>query len=140
MEKLRTLQRNMTLNPWDGRLTRELQFVKLLRERFPSVEVRDCSPLIWELRTIKSPAEIALMRRAGRIGVAAHTEMIKATRPGQFEYELSAAAQLRLREGRGAGERVRRHHLVRREPSVRPLQPPRPSAEGRRFHRRRRRA
>jgi Xaa-Pro aminopeptidase len=90
LEKLRTLQRNMTQNAWDGRLTRELQFVKLLKERFPQVEVRDCSPLIWELRTIKSPAEIALLRRAGRIGAAAHTAMIKATRPGMFEYELSA--------------------------------------------------
>ncbi len=89
-EKLRTLQRNMTQNSWDGRLTRELQFVKLLKERFPLVDVRDCSPLIWELRTIKSPAEIALMRRAGRIGAAAHTAMIKATRPGMYEYELSA--------------------------------------------------
>jgi Xaa-Pro aminopeptidase len=89
-EKLRTLQRNMTLNTWDGRLTRELQFAKLFKERFPQVEVHDCSPLIWELRTIKSPAEIALMRRAGRIGAAAHTEMIKATRPGKYEYELSA--------------------------------------------------
>jgi Xaa-Pro aminopeptidase len=90
MEKLRTLQRNMTQNTWDGRLTRELQFVKLLRERFPQVEVRDCSPLIWDLRTIKSPAEIALLRRAGKIGAAAHTAMIKATRPGMYEYELSA--------------------------------------------------
>jgi len=89
-EKLRTLQRTMTLNHWDGRLTRELQFVKLFRERFPHVEVRDGSPLIWQLRTIKSPAEIALLRRAGRIGAMAHTAMIKATRPGQYEYELSA--------------------------------------------------
>jgi Xaa-Pro aminopeptidase len=89
-EKVRTQQRNMTLNNWDGRLTRELQFVKLFKERFPQVEVRDCSAMIWELRTIKSPAEIALMRRAGRIGAMAHTAMIKATRPGQYEYELSA--------------------------------------------------
>lgn len=90
LEKLRTLQRNMTQNPWDGRLTRELQFVKLFRERFPLVDVRDCSPLIWELRTIKSPAEIAVLRKAGRIGAMAHTAMIKMTRPGKFEYELSA--------------------------------------------------
>jgi len=89
-EKFRTLQRTMTQNSWDGRLTREMQFVKLFKERFPQVELRDCSSMIWELRTIKSPAEIALMRRAGRIGAMAHTEMIKATRPGKFEYELSA--------------------------------------------------
>ena len=40
-EKLATLTSNMTLNLWDGRLPRELQFVKLLRERLPSVDVKD---------------------------------------------------------------------------------------------------
>ncbi len=90
LEKLRTLQRNQVFNFWDGRQTREARFVELLREKFPSVEVRDCSTLIWELRTIKSPAEIELMRRAGRIGVKAMTELMKATRPGMYEYELAA--------------------------------------------------
>jgi Xaa-Pro aminopeptidase len=89
-EKFGILQRNMTLNPWDGRLTRELQFVKILKDRFPQLEIRDCSPLIWELRTIKSPAEIDLMRKVGRIGAQAHIELMKAARPGMYEYELSA--------------------------------------------------
>jgi Xaa-Pro aminopeptidase len=90
MEKFSALQRNMTLNPWDGRLTRELQFVKILKDRFPQLEIRDCSALIWELRTIKSPAEIDLMRKAGKIGAKAHVEIMKAARPGMVEYELSA--------------------------------------------------
>jgi Xaa-Pro aminopeptidase len=90
LEKFRYLQRNMILNPWDGRQTREGQFVNLLRQKFPNVEVRDCSPLIWALRTIKSPAEIEAMRRAARIGVKAISEVMKATRPGMYEYELAA--------------------------------------------------
>jgi len=89
-EKLRILQRNMVLDEWDGRLTREQQFVKLLRERFPGVQVNDCSQMIWDLRVIKSPAEIKILRKAGRIAVKAHIEMIKATRPGMYEYELAA--------------------------------------------------
>jgi len=89
-EKLRALQRNMTFKVWDGRLTREQQFVEHLRERFPQLQVKDCSPMITELRMIKSPAEIDLIRKAGRIGVKAHTEMMKATRPGIYEYELAA--------------------------------------------------
>ena len=89
-EKLRTLQRNMVFDDWDGRLTRELQFVNLVKERFPQVEVRDCSPMIWDLRTIKSPAEIEVLRKAGRIAVKAHHEMIKTTQPGMYEYELAA--------------------------------------------------
>lgn len=75
---------------WDGRLTRELQFVKLLRERFPQAEVRNCNEILWDLRRIKTPAEIEVQRRAGRIGVQAMTEVLKAARPGQMEYELSA--------------------------------------------------
>ncbi|UCC39324.1 MAG: aminopeptidase P N-terminal domain-containing protein [Candidatus Aminicenantes bacterium] len=89
-EKLRIIQRNMVFDGWDGRLTREQQFVKLLRERFPQVEVRDCSQKIWELRIIKSPAEIEILRKAARIAVKAHIEMMKTTRSGMHEYELAA--------------------------------------------------
>jgi len=89
-EKFNTLQRTMTLNPWDGRLTRELQFVKQLRDRFPQVEIRDCSPLVWELRKIKSPAELDVLRRAARIGVEAHRALIRSTRPVVPEKSLAA--------------------------------------------------
>ena len=89
-ETFRTLQRNMIFNEWDGRLTRELQFVKQLKEKFPQVEVKDCSSMIWDLRVIKSPAEIELIRKTGRIGVKAHIELMKSTRPGLYEYELAA--------------------------------------------------
>jgi len=89
-EIFRTYQRTIMENEWDGRLTRELQFVKLLKERFPQVEVKDCSQAIWNLRMIKSPAEIELLRKAGKIAVKAHIELMKATRPGMHEYELAA--------------------------------------------------
>jgi len=89
-EKFRALQRTMTMNMWDGRLTRELQFVKRLKEKFPHITVKDCSPLFWNLRKIKSPAEIDLLRKAGQIGVKAHIAVMKATRPGTSEQELAA--------------------------------------------------
>jgi len=81
-EKQSAFLRLSSLNPWDGRQTREMQFVRVLKDRFPQAEVRNLSPLIWELRMIKSPAEIALLRKAAAIGVKAHTEILKATRPG----------------------------------------------------------
>lgn len=89
-EKARTLLQNMTLNIWDGRTTREMQFVKALRDRFPGLEVKDCSSLIWELRAIKSPAEVEFLRRTARIGVKAHLAIMQACRPGMMEHELSA--------------------------------------------------
>lgn len=89
-EKYWILRKNMTRNEWDGRLTRELQFVKTLEERFPQVEIRDGSRLIWNLRIIKSPAEVDLLRKAARIAVKAHIELMKSTRVGMHEYELAA--------------------------------------------------
>ena len=89
-EKFNALQKTMTLSPWDGRLTRELQFVRQLRDKFPQVDVRDCSTLVWNLRKIKSQAELEVMRRAGRIGVKAHNALIQSTRPGVSEKALAA--------------------------------------------------
>lgn len=89
-EKFNSLQRTMTMNIWDGRLTRELQFVKTLKDKFPYITVTDCSPLIWNMRKIKSPSEINLIRRAGHLGVEAHKAFIKATHPGVREKELAA--------------------------------------------------
>ena len=89
-EKFNALQKTMTLNLWDGRLTRELQFVKQLHEKFPQVDVRDCSALVWDLRKIKSPSELEVMRRAGQIGVDAHKALIQSTRPGVSEKALEA--------------------------------------------------
>jgi len=89
-EKFNALQKTMTLSPWDGRLTRELQFVRQLRDKFPQVDVRDCSAAVWNLRKIKSPAELEILRQAGRIGVKAHNALIQSTRPGVSEKALAA--------------------------------------------------
>ena len=89
-EKFRAFQNTITMNLWDGRLTRELQFVRKLKEKFPQIAVEDCSRMIWDLRKIKSPYEVGLLREAARIGVKAHTALIKSTRPGVSEKELAA--------------------------------------------------
>jgi Xaa-Pro aminopeptidase len=98
-EKFGILQNAMTLNLWDGRLTRELQFVRNLKERFPQISVKDAAPLIWELRSIKSPAEIDRLRAAGHLGVKAHLAMMKATRVGAPEYEMAAAFDFACKMG-----------------------------------------
>jgi Xaa-Pro aminopeptidase len=89
-EKAGTLSFTMTKNEWDKRPTREAQFAENLKAVCPGVTVKDCSGYIHEMRTIKSPAEIALMRKAARIAVQAHIDVMKATRPGVTEKELAA--------------------------------------------------
>lgn len=97
-EKYNALLNSMTLNVWDGRLTRELQFVSNLRAKFPQAVVKDAAPFIWELRSIKSPAEIAHLRKVGRLGVEAHLAMMRATRVGAPEYEMSAAFEYAVKK------------------------------------------
>lgn len=80
-------------DPWDGRPSREAHFVRLVRERFPQLEVRDLSPTLDALRTIKSPAEIALIRRATQLAGLGIIEAMRSTQPGVMEYQLDAAAK-----------------------------------------------
>ena len=88
-EKTRSVKKSITDNQWDGRLTRELQFVDVLKEKYPGTEVKDCFNEISDLRKIKSEAEIEVLREAGRIGVEAHKAFIKATGVNVREIDLA---------------------------------------------------
>jgi Xaa-Pro aminopeptidase len=80
-------------DPWDQRPTRESHFAELLRTRIPNVEVKDLSLILDGLRSIKSPREIALIRRASQLAGLGIIEAMKSTRPGVYEYQLDAAAR-----------------------------------------------
>jgi Xaa-Pro aminopeptidase len=86
-------QARAAADPWDGRPTREAHFVRLVKERFPQFEVRDMSPTLDALRSIKSPAEIALIRRATQLAGLGIMEAMRSTSPGVYEYQLDAAAK-----------------------------------------------
>jgi Xaa-Pro aminopeptidase len=92
-EELATWRRTVGENPWDGRPTREQQVVARLAGRFPDAELRDCSPFLWRLRKLKSPAEVALIRRAAQLAVDAHLELMRSTEPGVEEQALAALFQ-----------------------------------------------
>jgi Xaa-Pro aminopeptidase len=78
---------------WDGRLPREGHFVELLRTRYPRATILDLTPMLDELRSVKSPREIALIRRASQLAARGITEAMRSTRPGLYEYQLDAAAR-----------------------------------------------
>ena len=42
-------------DPWDGTPTREAQFLSLVRKAAPGAEITDLSPILDELRLVKSP-------------------------------------------------------------------------------------
>lgn len=66
--------------------------IKKLKERYPSFEYKDIVPLVDSMRVIKSPEEIEILRRNGKISAEAVKQAMLATKPGVFEYQLEAAA------------------------------------------------
>lgn len=99
--------RLVAADPWDGRTPRQEHFIGLLRARVPGAEIRDLSPALDALRVIKSPREVALLRRAGALAAEAVTEAMRATRPGLFEYHLGAEALRVYAAGGARGEGYR---------------------------------
>jgi Xaa-Pro aminopeptidase len=94
-------------DPWDGAVSREARFVGLLMARCPGMPLVDLMPIIDELRAIKSPAEVALCREAGRLSALAVSEAMRATRPGLHEYHLQAVAEFVYLAGGARGEGYR---------------------------------
>ena len=79
-----------TISP-NGRaatITREYQFVRMLRDAAPDTEVKDVSPIVDELRKAKSDGETTLVQKAIDITGLAQSEVAKMVRPGIFEYQV----------------------------------------------------
>ncbi len=88
------------INPWDGRTSSAANFVNLLRSRFPQFEVKNLSSILDDMRLIKSPAEMALMRKATVLSGQAIMECMRSMEPGLYEYEIAGLAKfIFLRNG-----------------------------------------
>ncbi len=74
-----------------------------LGSHFPSAEVRDLTPVLDELRLIKSTSELAAMREAGRLTGLGVIEAMRSTEPALYEYELSAVADFVFQQGGARG-------------------------------------
>jgi Xaa-Pro aminopeptidase len=69
-----------------------------LRAALPGAELVDCTDALEAARNIKTPGELALLRRAAELQDEAHLEVFASARPGDTERELHArmvAAMLR---------------------------------------------
>lgn len=77
--------------PWDGRSSREAALKKFLEDR--KYEVKNLSPILDAMRRVKSPEEIALMRRSCEVGAQGLIAAIRVCRPGMYEYQLGAIAE-----------------------------------------------
>ena len=73
-------------------LTRGGQFMRAIAARHRGLEVKNAHELVDQLRARKSPAEIALLRRAAEISSEGHREAMKLAESTR-EYELQAALE-----------------------------------------------
>lgn len=74
-------------------IQRETTFVSTLRQNYPGVQIVDVTPIIGEMRKVKSAAEIALLQKAIDITGEAQRDAAAQIRPGAFEYEAQAALE-----------------------------------------------
>ena len=77
---------------WD---TRVVGWINAVRAQVRSgvsapLEIHDVHALLDEMRLIKDPEELQIMRRAAAISAGAHRRAMRAARPGRAEYEIEA--------------------------------------------------
>ncbi|GAC1695074.1 MAG: aminopeptidase P N-terminal domain-containing protein [Gemmatimonadaceae bacterium] len=75
----------------------DAQLISALRTAHPGAVIEDINPAVLRLRGRKSAAELAHIRRAVEITVAAQREAFKTVAPGRNEYEVQAAIDYTFR-------------------------------------------
>ncbi len=84
-------------------LIRGRHFMRLFADGHPDITVRDGHPILDSLRTRKSAAEVAMLRRAIDITGEALREVMRSLQPGMWEYEVEAMFQSAFRRNGGDG-------------------------------------
>jgi Xaa-Pro aminopeptidase len=73
--------------------TRGQLFMRGFAAAHAGLAVKDAHPVLEELRARKSPAELALVRRAAAISDSGHRAAMRIISPGLHEYDLQAALE-----------------------------------------------
>jgi Xaa-Pro aminopeptidase len=88
---------------YNDQISVDLYRIEKLRQRYPQMVLRDVTPAIDALRAVKTPEEIEVLRRNGRLSAEGVKQTMLATRPGALEYELEAAAMAVVLKGGAKG-------------------------------------
>src|SRR5437867_1539154 len=95
-------QENTILVLMPGNKTRrELEFAQKIRERYVGFQMSDASPILHELRAVKTSYEQRILTRSVEISGEAQMAGMRAAHPGAYEYEVLAAIEA-VQKGRGA--------------------------------------
>jgi Xaa-Pro aminopeptidase len=75
-----------------GYLCTNMAMYEGLKNAFPKAEIVNADSIMTQLRSVKSPAEIACLKEGLRLGELALEAMLQAVRPGMTELELTGIA------------------------------------------------
>lgn len=93
LEALKTFPKiytEATPQPESGEDCFQKAMVEKLRSLAPLATIADLRPLLTRMRAVKSPTEIALIRKAAEASVDAQLAAMKAVRPGVWEYQIAS--------------------------------------------------
>jgi Xaa-Pro aminopeptidase len=82
-------------------LSPALEFARQIRDRFFGFQVVDATPVLVDLRMVKTPYERRLLIKSLEISSEAQMAGMRAARPGVYEYEVKAAIEA-VHRSRGA--------------------------------------
>ncbi len=80
----------------------DTDFVSSIRDRFLNVALRDATPAVAELRSVKDDTELDAIERAAAVTAAGFESVLSSLRPGIMEHELDAELAAAYRAA-GAG-------------------------------------
>jgi Xaa-Pro aminopeptidase len=90
-------------NPYGDPLPGDRAALKKLSERYPSAHLRDATAFIDDMRNIKTPQEIELLRRNGKLSAEGIKQAIAHAHPPMYEYQIEAQAAYVFRNGGAQG-------------------------------------
>jgi len=103
----------------------DLRFATELKEKFPWHDYKRAAPIFHDLRKIKDPVEVDLIRKACDITNKAFNRVMKGIKPGMMEYEIQAEVEHEFAMNRangnayqpiiGSGERACILHYVKND-------------------------
>jgi len=79
-------------HPYHAPLPDDLVPARDLTDRYPMATIKDLTPAIDAMRNIKSPEEIAILRRVGKISAAGDRDAIAHAHAPMFQYQIEARA------------------------------------------------
>jgi Xaa-Pro aminopeptidase len=90
-------------NPYGNPLPGDRAALKKLAERYPAAHHRDATAFIDDMRNIKTPPEIEVLRRNGKLSAEGIRQAIAHAHPPMFEYQIEAQADYVFRNGGAQG-------------------------------------